>query len=489
MVRVQGSPPRNLNARVAELVDALDLGSSSRKGVGVRVPSLAPIKRGYMKQLQTIGDSHWSKFIHIQAQENPSLKTILITIPHAFVESVYNQALISQQKDAGPYGHHQKVAPLNYIAHVYEAHVLKQVHEFLFKFFVISILHGQLRNQKIVMAGSPRIIDISNDNQNNAVYKFNATIFQPLEIQEWKYLPFKAPRRKRYKDLDRQVELFMEQEQKNAQEHESDKTTIRFDDWVNFDVALADQDGSVLLNGCVENLWLRIGQEEADTTFSDLFVGKKIGETFVTNNEGLQEYFNYETGSNFNFCVTIKDIEPHSHVCINRIKKQFRLKTNKELHQKLIEVFSFRNDISQRRSMVDETCRLILSKVPFSAPRHLTLRKEEELLAAVQVNPDYLVYKMQKDFRRTIEQLAERQVKETILIDQFSYHEKFDIDQDDVKNYLNLTKRQRTREFLHFRLPATKVRGQEVPISSEEIKQVCLREKMLNFIIYHLTKK
>jgi hypothetical protein len=33
---------KNLNARVAELVDALDLGSSSREGVGVRVPSLAP---------------------------------------------------------------------------------------------------------------------------------------------------------------------------------------------------------------------------------------------------------------------------------------------------------------------------------------------------------------------------------------------------------------------------------------------------------------
>ena len=32
-----------LSARVAELVDALDLGSSSRKGVGVQVPSLAPV--------------------------------------------------------------------------------------------------------------------------------------------------------------------------------------------------------------------------------------------------------------------------------------------------------------------------------------------------------------------------------------------------------------------------------------------------------------
>lgn len=29
-------------ASVAELADALDLGSSSRKGVGVRLPSLAP---------------------------------------------------------------------------------------------------------------------------------------------------------------------------------------------------------------------------------------------------------------------------------------------------------------------------------------------------------------------------------------------------------------------------------------------------------------
>ena len=33
-----------VSARVAKLVDALDLGSSAREGVGVRVPSLAPKK-------------------------------------------------------------------------------------------------------------------------------------------------------------------------------------------------------------------------------------------------------------------------------------------------------------------------------------------------------------------------------------------------------------------------------------------------------------
>ena len=35
---------RFYNARVAELVDALDLGSSPPKRIGVQIPSLAPIR-------------------------------------------------------------------------------------------------------------------------------------------------------------------------------------------------------------------------------------------------------------------------------------------------------------------------------------------------------------------------------------------------------------------------------------------------------------
>ncbi len=36
-------------ARVAELADALDLGSSARKGVGVRIPSLAPASPAWIR--------------------------------------------------------------------------------------------------------------------------------------------------------------------------------------------------------------------------------------------------------------------------------------------------------------------------------------------------------------------------------------------------------------------------------------------------------
>ena len=371
--------------------------------------------------------------------------------------------------------------------HIYQSHINEQVNEFLFKFFVINVLYNELRNQKIVIAGNPRLTAIITDEHKNTIFTFAATVFQIGDILEWKYFPFKAPKRKRYKDLDRQVEIFIEEEEHNKESQPAEQC-ICIDDWINFDVALANDKGESLLD-YQENLWLKIGSEEADMVFQELFLGKKIGDVIYTDNEGLQEYFNEQTGSNFNFCVTIKDIISHSYVCLDQLKKQFRIKTNKELHQKLIEVFSYRNDISQRKAMIDEACKLMLLKHPFNAPHFLILRQEEELLSTIQTNPDYLVYKMQKDFRRTIEQLAERQVKEMILVDQIAYNERLEISNEDVKSYLNLTKRQRTREFLHFRLPPTKVRGQETPIITHELMTSCLREKTLNYIIFHLTKK
>lgn len=440
-----------------------------------------------MKQPLINNSPTWSQYINIHAHDNPILRTISVTIPAQFVQTVYQEALVAQQKNAQPYGLHQKVAPLNYIENIYQSHINEQINEFLFKFFAINVLYHELRLQKIVVAGTPRLTAIVTDENKNMVFNFSATILPEIDIQEWKYFPFKAPKRKRYKDLDRQVELFIEEEEHNKESQS--ELCICSDDWINFDITLANDKKEVLLDGYQENLWLKLGSEESDIVYQELFLGKKIGDVLFTDNEALQEYFNEQSDSNFNFCVTIKDIVPHSHVCLDQLKKQFRIKTNKELHQKLIEVFSYRNDVSQRKTMIDEACKLMLTKHPFTAPHFLILRQEEELLTTIQTNPDYLVYKMQKDFRRMIEQLAERQVKETILIDQVAYTERLDISHEDVKNYLNLTKRQRTREFLHFRLPVTKVRGQETPIIAHELMIRCLREKTLNYIIYHLTKK
>jgi hypothetical protein len=54
--------------------------------------------------------------------------------------------------------------------------------------------------------------------------------------------------------------------------------------------------------------------------------------------------------------------------------------------------------------------------------------------------------------------------------------------------YLNLMQRVRTKEFLYFTPPATEIEGQEFPITLENIKKACIREKALNHIIHHLTR-
>lgn len=95
---------------------------------------------------------------------------------------------------------------------------------------------------------------------------------------------------------------------------------------------------------------------------------------------------------------------------------------------------------------------------------------------------------MQKDFKKYVRQLAEKQTREMLLLDQLAYDENIDVSNQDVKHYLNLIKRPRTKEFIYFDPPISKLRGQEILFPNQELKQACLREKTLNHMIYHLTK-
>jgi FKBP-type peptidyl-prolyl cis-trans isomerase (trigger factor) len=165
------------------------------------------------------------------------------------------------------------------------------------------------------------------------------------------------------------------------------------------------------------------------------------------------------------------------------------VKTNKDMHKKLIEVFSYRNDVSQRLAMVEEAFKLLLSRHRFFAPNYLVLRQQKIILGAIQSNPDYNVYRKQKDFNFWVQQLAEKQVKEMLLIDQLIYRENITVSNEDIVNYLNLDKRQRMREFMYFGLPESKHYGQEMPLAMNELSRVCAREKAINYVIYYLTKK
>lgn len=421
------------------------------------------------------------------SSSSPNFYSAKVTIPATIITSLYHEVSSSQQKHIHTKGFTQGNAPLEYIQHNFKNNIINHLKEFLFKFCVVNFLYKEIRAHKIVIAGEPRLLNIFLEPGADASFVFEFTSCQDLAIHEWKYLPFKSPSRKKYQDLDRQVELFIKTEQGNFQDHTTQELSTG--DWVNFNISINPEKKNPAVSALTQNFWFRLGNERLESPICDLFLGKKVGNAFDTENKGFQDFFSNQLACHYTFHLEILDTLPYSYFCLNHFKNHFKIKTNKDIHKKLIEVFSYRDDISQRRSTVEESFKMLLSKHQFAIPQHLALRQQKVILEKVSQNPDYNVYRKQKTFLTTIQKLAEKQTRESIFIDRFAYHENLDVLHDDIKGYLNLINRPRTKEFIYFQAPSSTIHGQEVPLPTEELKRTCLREKAINHAIYHLTKK
>src|SRR5205085_443890 len=104
----------------------------------------------------------------------------------------------------------------------------------------------------------------------------------------------------------------------------------------------------------------------------------------------------------YQFLIKVIARVPHSAFSLDQFKKHFKLKTVRETHNKLIEVFSYRNDISQRRETVEAVFRLLFKHYPFTPPESLVKRQEDLILKSIQSNPDYHVYRTQPDFKTKV---------------------------------------------------------------------------------------
>lgn len=418
--------------------------------------------------------------------QEPSLLTAMITIKQTFIDTLYMKALNAQKDEAITYGFSKGTTPLSYIEATFKPSLLSHVQDVLLTHCVISFLKKSLRAHKLILANEPHLVDIDIQPHKDARFIFSLQQFVPTLKSDWKKFAFKAPERKNYKDLDRQVELFLKEE--TARE-ETLSELIAIGDWICFESMLLDNNDSPLLEGHADTVWLKMGDEEADKEAQTLFLNKKVGDSFVTDHPFLQASIGNELKTPYKFKITILDRVAHGAFSLALFKKHFKLKTAKDVHLKLIEIFSYRNDLSQRRETVEAALKMLLNHHHLSLNSNLVQEQKKSVLKEVHANPDYHVYKAQHDFKDKVTKLAEKQLKETILIDAISYAENINLSQEDVMSYLNFMKRPRTKEFIYFDLPSTKLREQEMPVSHDMIGQFCLREKTINHVIYQLTKK
>ncbi len=428
---------------------------------------------------------NFSPFIQLHVNpsaESPLKATLLVAQP--IIDTLHNYITELIQGQARVDGFAPGQAPVQYIKTAYQPVVQGYVKEFLLRHPIRKCITQGLHQCKIIGIGEPLLISCEIDPAKEGCFEFIVAVLQPQPVGDWRKLYLKAPERKNYKDLDRQVELFLKEESEKATLPQAD--AIQPGDWVNFELCLQCS-SHACLQDIIDTLWIKIGDEDADRIAQETFVGKKIGDTLCGSQEFLQEYFGHTPC--YNVCITIKNIVSPSYFSIEQFKKQFRLKTGRELHQKLIEVFSFRNDISQRRETIEAAYKTLMPNFTIDLSNDLIEYQQEAVLAILRLNPDYYVYKAQKDFKEKVRGLAIKQLKELAITDYIALHENIQVTEEDIHCYLNLLKRPRTKEFIYFEFPTSKVNGQEATIPAELLQLYCLREKTLNAIIYQLTKK
>lgn len=176
-----------------------------------------------------------SGFLHFTVHDaQPWFCYATIKIPSAYVDRLYQQAIINQRVSVIAYGFAKHNAPLEYIAEHYKPSLINHLKEFLLKYIVINFLYDQIRLHKILVSGEPRLTDVYVEPHQDACYRFELSLFPVFQLQEWKYFPFKAPKRKNYKDLDRQVESFLSEEHNNQERYINQ--AIKIGDWVYFEL-------------------------------------------------------------------------------------------------------------------------------------------------------------------------------------------------------------------------------------------------------------
>jgi len=406
-----------------------------------------------------------------------------ITVASSIVETIRNHITEIYQNYLHPQGLEYTNPPLNYIKEKYAEEIRECLKRFILKYLVIDFLQNSLAEQQIKIAHHPRLIQMQLLGEE-LLYTFNISYATAIELKDWKLFNFKSPKRKLYKDLDKQVENFIERETQLVKKQSTN--ILEDEDWVCFDAHLLSNKQEVVLE-TPNRYWMKLKTKSIASKFQQSFLEKKIGDTFISNSFPLSEEIHEIITAQSTFKVTIYNICKGLYFSLENFKRTFKLKTRLEAHRKLIEVFSYRNDISQRRSIIEEVFHLFFSRHRFEIPKHLILRKQEDILISLRKIPDYHVYKSQKDFSRNIESLAEKQLKEEILINQIAADENIKATDEDIRGYLHLFNGERLKEFVYFKPFSEQLEDLVAPLHEAALREAIIREKTLNHIIHLLS--
>jgi len=424
-------------------------------------------------------------------RESSSIVSITISVAAALINKVKRYTLDIYKCKIKAKGFDTGFVPEHYIESNCAFGINESCARFILKFFVLDFLEENLEEKKMVCLAWPKLVEIKCFENGAINYTFKASVVSNICPDHWEKIHFSPPKRKLYKDLDRQAVVFIktaEDELLHQQKTDiSSKKIIQDSDWVAFSTILLNSNNQPAVRGYATNYWLKVDTKYVMTPLHKSFLGRQEGDVFVVEDLPIFGIPNDLLSTKGKFKIIISNIVKSSQFSLEQFKNIFQLKAQRDIHEKLIEIFSFRNDISQRRLIIDEAFRVLFGKIRFEIPRYLVLRRQEKLLTSVKKLPDYNVYKMNENFDKQISVLAERQIKEEALVRQIGFNENISISSQDILEYLNLLNHHRLVEFIYFLPTLEYTQNVCLPLKESILKLAVLKEKVLNYIIVRLS--
>jgi FKBP-type peptidyl-prolyl cis-trans isomerase (trigger factor) len=372
--------------------------------------------------------------------------------------------------------------PITYTQHYFAHEIEQDTQKFLYDHFIEDSIHFFLQENNITIVNWPRLQAIEGDATTGYTFTIGLSRAPHVSLTDWHAHTFIAPKRKNYTDLDIQVESFIATLQPTKAESQP---IVEAGDWVNFSAQLRSPHIQAPLHS-ISNYWLRISIPTLATPALHQFLGCSKNNTFSIPATALSANSNLQTQSDYSFDITIKHVVKTHKLSITQVQSSLETATHTELHNKLIEIFSFRSDVSLRKAIIEELFYSLFNAFRFEIPPHAITRRKELFLDIMHKNPENSVYTKQKHFSTHVTLLAEARLKEEALIDAIAQYENIHATPEDISHYLCLASHDRLKEFLYFTPLTEETLTTDRPCNEHILTQVVRREKTLNAIIQRL---
>lgn len=417
---------------MAELVDALDLGSSSGNRVGVQLSPLAPTQflpescmKGEIMQVAVKDISSVKKMLHIEISEDKIVDEL-------------DMAYRELKKKAKIKGYRPGKTPRSVLERLFKKDVYADVSSRLLQ----SSLVDAIKETDLKIVGNPMIDSPEFDGKGP--YKYNVTVEVNPEIEE---IDFKGLtlKRKLYRVSDEDVEAQLKMLQKNLAQQKTVEETraVRRGDFalINYEGFKDEKPFSETKR--TENFTLKVGSGHILKDFDEKLIGMKPGDNREIRVNFPEDYFNNRLANlEIVFQVKLNEIREEvlpeiddkfamelgeyktldelKKTIVDNLKQGYAKRVEQELNEQIFTALIAKTDFEMPDSMVDHELQGIVADAERSFAYHDTSMEKLGLTRE----------ELSEKYRDT----AEKQVRRHIILNKIIEQENLTLSEENVKD-------------------------------------------------------